>query len=118
MCKEEINLMYKQKLFLLIVLLMMSSLIVSCNQYTSNGKGGIQSSEKIIKAKGTIEFIELEGGFFGIIADDGSKYKPVNLPDLYKQDGLKVRFEGKFRTDLLGIYMWGKLIEIINIKEL
>ena len=110
--------MYNLKLFTLIVLLIMFSFSLSCNQYARNDKENIQSDEKVIRSKGTVKFIDLEGGFFGIIADDGSKYKPVNLPERYQKDCLKVRFEGKFRTDLMGIYMWGKLIEIINIKEL
>ncbi len=110
--------MYNRKIFTLIVLLIMFAFILSCNQYARNDNENIQSSEQIIKAEGTVKFIDLEGGFFGIIADDGSKYKPVNLPERYQKDGLKVSFEGKFRTDLMGIYMWGKLIEIINIKEL
>lgn len=96
----------------------MGAFILSCNQYARNDNENTQSSEQIIKAEGTVKFIDLEGGFFGIIADDGSKYKPVNLSERYQKDGLKVSFEGKFRTDLMGIYMWGKLIEIINIKEL
>ena len=110
--------MYKRKLFILNILLIMFAVSLSCDKYTKNNEENIQSSEQIIKAEGTVKFIDIEGGFFGIIADDGSKYKPVNLPKRFQKDGLKVRFEGKFRTDLLGIYMWGKLIEIINIKEL
>jgi len=104
------------KLFLLIALLIVLVLSVSCNQYVSHEKN-LQSDENIVKANGTVIYIELEGGFFGIIADDGSKYKPINLTESFQKDGLKVRFEGKLNTELMGIYMWGKLIEITKIKE-
>ncbi len=72
---------------------------------------------KIIKAKGTIVYIELEGGFFGIITDDGKKYTPNNLPRDFQKEGLKVRFNGKLNHDLVSIHMWGTLIEILNIEE-
>ncbi len=102
---------------LLIVFSILFALSLSCNKYISHEKN-IQSKENIIKAKGTIVHIKLEGGFFGIIADDGNKYLPVNLSKEFQKDGLKVKFEGKFRPDLSGIHMWGKYIEITKINEL
>ncbi len=111
-------LIHKRKIYLLIVLIIVSSIIPGCNKYVSDNKTNVQSDEEVIRAKGTIKFINLEGGFFGIIADDGSKYNPLNLPNKYQRDGLGVSFEGKLRTDMMSINMWGKLIEIINIKEL
>lgn len=41
---------------------------------------------------GKIQKINLEGGFFGIIGDDGQKYDPVNLADEFRKDGLAVKF--------------------------
>lgn len=34
---------------------------------------------------GVVKHIELEGGFFGIVGDDGQKYDPVNLPAEFKK---------------------------------
>ena len=75
------------------------------------------SSEKeVISASGTIKYISLEGGFYGIITQKGEKYLPLNLPEEFKEDGLKVWFKAKPKKAIT-IYMWGKPIEILKIKE-
>lgn len=73
---------------------------------------------EIVQATGTIRFVPLEGGFYGIIADDGTRYDPIHLPEALKKDGQRVRFEGKVRHDLASIHMWGILIEITRISAL
>ena len=32
------------------------------------------------------------GGFYGIVADDGERYLPADLPQEFRADGLRVRF--------------------------
>jgi hypothetical protein len=91
-------------------------LLVNCNQYVSHKKN-IQNNKNIITTEGTIKYIKLEGGFFGIITENGNKYVPINLTRDFQVDEFKVKFEGKLRPDLFSIHMWGKLIEIIKIKE-
>jgi len=72
----------------------------------------------IISGTGTIKYIDLEGGFYGIIADNGERYDPINLNQEFQVDGLRVRFEAKIRDDIVGIHMWGVLIEILKIEKL
>lgn len=110
--------MNKPKSILLINLLIISALVINCSQYIKNDKENIKPDENAISAEGTVEFNDLEGGFFGIIADDGSKYKPVNLPKRFQKDGLRIKFTGKLSSDLMSIHMWGKSIEIIKIDSL
>ena len=43
------------------------------------------SSSEVISANGTIEYIPLEGGFYGIETGKGEKYLPLNLPDEFKK---------------------------------
>ncbi|MFQ5865773.1 MAG: hypothetical protein ACE5IW_11150 [bacterium] len=72
----------------------------------------------MINETGTITFIQLEGGFYGIVGDNGENYLPVNLASEFQEDGLRVRFEARIRDDLASIYMWGTLIQIIEIAKL
>ncbi len=109
--------MDKRLLLLLTISFLVLSLSIACNRYVSNGKN-IQSNKNIIKTNGTVMYIELEGGFFGIIADDGNKYNPIDLPKDFQKNGLKVRFEGKLNPELFSIHQWGELIEITKINEL
>ncbi len=71
-----------------------------------------------LESKGTITYLFLEGGFYGIITDDGNNLDPINLKDEYKQNGLKVKLTYKERMDLGSIHMWGKLVEIIEIQKI
>ena len=118
--KNDFTMSYPRPIILALIfclLPIMSVVSIGCSKYVNSDKD-IQSNENIISADGTIVYQELEGGFFGIITDNGDKYNPVNLPKEFQKDGLKVRFKGKINHDLVGIHMWGKLFEITRISEL
>lgn len=101
--------MNKRRFILLLILVVLG--ITSLIFYIRMIKG----DEKIV-LKGTVKFINLEGGFYGIIGDDGKNYLPINLSQEFKIDGTRVKFEGKIRKDILTIYMWGEPIEITKIE--
>jgi hypothetical protein len=71
-----------------------------------------------ITGTGTIEYVGLEGGFYGIIGDDDRHYDPINLPGVLKVDGLRVRFVALERPDIASIHMWGEMIELTWIEPL
>lgn len=66
----------------------------------------------------TVRYIELEGGFYGIMSDDGESYMPMNLTDEYKEDGLRIIFKMRHRKDVMSFQMWGKNVEITEIQKL
>jgi len=67
--------------------------------------------------RGTIRYMDFEGGFYGIVADGGKRYDPINLPAGYRKDGLRVRFKVKEKKGMVGIHMWGKIVEIVRIEK-
>jgi heat shock protein HslJ len=69
-----------------------------------------------VSGEGTIRFIELEGGFFGIVTTTGENYLPENLPAAMKVDGTRVRFEGIVRTRDSDTMMWGTPISLITVS--
>lgn len=71
----------------------------------------------LIKGTGKIKYIELEGGFYGIVSDDGENYDPVNLQSEFQIDDLRVKFILKPLENQTSIHMWGTLVEIINIEK-
>lgn len=73
---------------------------------------------EIRNMNGTIVFQELEGGFYGIEADDGKKYNPINLDESYRKDGLRVKFDANLKKGMVGIHMWGQYVEILKIEKL
>jgi hypothetical protein len=77
-----------------------------------------QSSEAVFSITGTVTWKPLETGFYTIDADDGKKYEPINLPDEFAMDGLKVRVTARSLDDMASINMYGIIIEIILIEKL
>jgi len=75
----------------------------------------IYEENKVISQSGTVIFLNLEGGFYGIMGDDGVNYDPVNLGKEYHSDGMRINFQGKLRDDLAGIHQWGQIIELTYI---
>jgi inhibitor of cysteine peptidase len=67
---------------------------------------------------GTITYLDLEGGFFGIIGDDGQKYDPLNLEAKYQKEGLRVAFVAEPVKDAAGIHMWGTMVNLVQIEEI
>lgn len=74
-------------------------------------------SDIVIEGTGTIRYVDLEGGFYGIVDEDGAQYDPINLDDAYKEDGLRVHFLAETRDDVMSVRMWGTVVEIIAIER-
>ena len=75
------------------------------------------SDQDLIYGTGEIIYLSFEGGFFGIKADDGKNYDPVNLPFEFAIVGLRVEFIGE-RLDLDSFHMWGIILRIVFIQKL
>jgi hypothetical protein len=65
---------------------------------------------------GTVVFLSLEGGFYGIVDDHDRHWDPSNLPEQFKVDSLRVRFEG-IVTDRPTFHMWGRTVELTSVKR-
>ncbi|RKZ23619.1 hypothetical protein DRQ23_02740, partial [bacterium] len=79
------------------------------------GEKYFQKGKEIFFATGTIKYISIEGGFYGIITEKGKNYLPVNLSEEFKKDGLSVLFKAKPQR-VATIQMWGEPVEILEIK--
>jgi len=75
----------------------------------------VYADDKSLTFQGEVVLVEIEGGFYGIVDQNGQKYLPSNLPDVLKQNGLKVRGTAQLKSGKLGFKQWGKMIDIIEI---
>ena len=74
---------------------------------------------------GTVEYVSIGEGFYGIVCDTVDGYKnlyPIGLYDEYKVDGLRVSFIATTREDYyailpMDILQWGVPIETISIAK-
>lgn len=91
------------------LLLLLTLLLFSCEN---------PNTTQFFETRGTILYIELEGGFYGIISDNGKHLDPINLKNDFKHHGLQVWLSYKERADLAFFHMWVTLIEIIQIEKI
>ena len=81
---------------------------------------GLNESKKGMLAEsllGTVTYLDLEGGFYGIVGEDGNKYLPLNLTEEFQQDSLQVRFTYQRREGVMTIAMWGQAVDITAIER-
>jgi hypothetical protein len=70
-----------------------------------------------IRVNGTVQYFNLEGGFWAVRGDDGVTYDPIaGLSPAFQRDNLRVTMVAKIRTDMGGIHMVGPLVEILSIE--
>ena len=71
-----------------------------------------------MKIEGTIRYINLSGGFWGIEGDNGQKYAPVSdLPNRFQKEGLRIKAQVQ-PAQVFSIMMWGQHVEVKNLEKI
>ena len=91
-----------------IIITILSFITISCTSLESDIKF----------TTGTVKYISLEGGFYGIITDDNKNLDPLNLLIEFQVDGKRISFKYVEKKDMASIHMWGIIVEIIEIRGL
>lgn len=80
---------------------------------------GTESSDSQVKTSiGTVKYISLEGGFYGIVTDDDKHLDPLNLPKEFQTDGKRISFTYVEKKNMASFHMWGTIVEILEVKEI
>ena len=73
--------------------------------------------DSIFSGMGTVQYVNLEGGFYGIVDEKtGERYNPDAIPDSLQIDGIRVAYRARTR-DVMTIQMWGTPVEIVSIEQ-
>jgi len=109
-----------QRLGSLLIILTLLLLGAACTNETANLKAAEPAAtpEPSFSFTGTVTHVPLEGGFFGIVTDDGQRLDPVNLPAAVRQDGLRIRGLARKIAASIGFHMWGTRVEIESAEPL
>jgi len=75
-----------------------------------------RGGEDMISGIGMVRYVPISGGFYGIEADDGRQYLPLDLDAAFKVDGLRVRFTVRPEPDMVTIYMWGTPAYVVAVE--
>ena len=71
-----------------------------------------------MQIQGTIRYIDLSGGFWGIEGDNGQKYAPVSdLPGTFQKEGLRVKAQVS-PAQVFSIMMWGQHVEVNKLEKI
>lgn len=69
-----------------------------------------------MKISGHVTYVELSGGFWGIISTDGEQYQPVSpIPANLQKEGLKINATVQPASGM-SIFMWGTQVTVDTIK--
>jgi hypothetical protein len=66
---------------------------------------------------GKVRHVDVEGGFYGIVTDRGTKLDPINLPGAFQQDGLRIRARVETIRNPVSSHMWGIVVNILEIER-
>jgi hypothetical protein len=72
----------------------------------------------LLTRNGTVRYLDLEGGFWGLVADDSTRYDPGTLDERFRVDGLRVRFDARVNSGQMSTRQWGTLVTIVRIDRL
>ena len=72
----------------------------------------------IISGVATVAYVNLEGGFYGLVTDDDRRLLPDTLAARFRRDGLRVRFRAVRLDSTLTARMWGQPIDLLGIARL
>jgi hypothetical protein len=89
----------------------------SSNPSTSTDGAAPPPAEAIIRLTGTVHRLDLEGGVYVIRTEDGTQYRPIELPEEFRVDGLPVEAEARRRDDVMTVDMSGTTVELLDIRK-
>jgi len=75
----------------------------------------VSTPPALFEGRGQVVYVNLEGGFYGLLGDDGQKYLPLSLPERFQQAALRVKFTARLLSRSKGFRMWGQTIELFGI---
>jgi hypothetical protein len=62
--------------------------------------------KKQIQGKGTVKQLSFEGGFYGIVGDDGKELRSLESSPEFMVDGLRVRFTAITTDHIVSFRTW------------
>lgn len=68
-----------------------------------------------MKISGNVTYVDLSGGFWGIVSSNGEQYQPVSpIPATLQKEGLKVTATVSPASGM-SIFMWGTQVNVDSI---
>ncbi len=101
----------------IIHLFAMAAMVLVASSCSPGSSGEALITDDNGETIGIVSYVDLEGGFYGIITDKGVQHSPVNLHADFRVDGLRISYKYKIIGNLASIQMWGTSVEILEARE-
>jgi hypothetical protein len=109
---------------LLSVIILLS--LIGCSQASNNKmqtQGTLKLGDNQVTVKEvhtwqqvTVNYYDLEGGFYGLISYTGSKLLPMNLAKQYQLPGTILKVKGETIKGMVTIQQWGQPFKITDVE--
>jgi len=76
----------------------------------------VQAEVKPLIFIATVQYMNLEGGFFGLVSKEGKHWLPINLKKEFQQHGAVIKVKGNAIKGMMTIQQWGTPLSIIDIE--
>lgn len=67
---------------------------------------------------GKVVYQNIGMGCWGIVANNGKEYRPVNMPEQLKTEGAKVTVSARSVTETVSMFMWGTPVKITSFETI
>ena len=78
---------------------------------------GCRLPDDQFRTNGTVQFVNVEGGCWRVLAADGKSYEPVNLSTAFRVDGLRVSMILTPAKNAGSYCMVGELVEVVSMEK-
>lgn len=72
--------------------------------------------EQSFRTRCKVAYVNLGGGFWGLIALTGEQWRPLNFPEELKQEGLLSDFSLLPVEEDFSVFMWGTAVKILDFN--
>jgi hypothetical protein len=93
-------------------LILLSLLACKGDESTSGAE-----KEEVITMTGVVKYVNVEGGCWKIVGDDGNDFEPSNLPKAFMINDLPVDLEIMWQADFASVCQVGIPIVIVSISQ-
>lgn len=107
----------------LLVPLVLGVLLLSCAgqerpaNESESPKRPTESPKGEFQFEGVVQYRQIEGGAWVIESEEGTTYEPSDLPEEYREEGLRVRVWANRLDDQVSFRMVGPIISIERIER-
>jgi len=92
-------------------------LFLLCACAAGAGQAGAPERSAGFTIAGRVVRVTVEGGFYGLVAEDGRRFDAGVLPAPFQIDGLAIRARLQDQPPMVGTRMWGTQVRLLEIER-